>query len=204
VSDTTGWSLSEGDLAPDPIAQFVAWFEEARQELRLPEAVALATADATGGPSVRMVLLKAVDERGFVFYTDGASRKGAELAANPRAALAFYWDPLGRQVRVEGAVEEVGPEESDRYFASRPRGSQLAARASHQSSPLADRAELEAAVSAEEAAHAGRAVPRPPRWHGYRVVPQSVEFWQHREDRLHDRLAYRRSAGGWEVVRLAP
>jgi pyridoxamine 5'-phosphate oxidase len=204
VSDIAGSGLDEGDLDPDPIAQFSAWFDEARALVRLPEAMALATAGAAGVPSVRMVLLKAWDARGFVFYTDGTSRKGAELSANPHAALVLYWDPLGRQVRVEGRVEPVTDEESDRYFASRPRGSQLAARASHQSTELADRAELEAAVSAEEAEHEGRAVPRPPAWGGFRVVPHRLEFWQHRENRLHDRLCYRRRGDGWEVVRLAP
>jgi pyridoxamine 5'-phosphate oxidase len=204
MSDTTGWGLSEADLESDPMAQFSSWFEEAKAVVRMPEAIALATADRAGRPSVRMVLLKGWDERGFVFYTDGTSRKGAELAANPHAALVAYWDPLGRQVRVEGAVEAVATEESDRYWATRPRGSQLAARASHQSRELADRVELEAAVAAEEAGHAGGEVPRPPAWGGYRVVPHVVEFWQHRENRLHDRLCYRRRGTGWGVLRLSP
>ncbi len=204
MSEVAGWRLAEGDLASDPIAQFQAWFDEARSLVRLPEAVALATADRAGVPSVRMVLLKGWDERGFVFYTDGTSRKGAELSANPHAALVVYWDPLGRQVRVEGGVVPVSDEESDRFFAGRPRGSQLAARASHQSAELADRAELDAAVAAEAAEHEGADVPRPPGWGGFRVVPHLVEFWQHREDRLHDRLCFRRRGSGWEVVRLSP
>ncbi len=204
MSDVAGWGLAEGDLASDPLSQFEAWFDEARALVRLPEAVALATADREGVPSVRMVLLKGWDERGFVFYTDGTSRKGAELSANPYAALVVYWDPLGRQVRVEGGVVPVSDEESDRYFAGRPRGSQLAARASHQSAELADRAELDAAVAAETAEHEGADVPRPPEWGGFRVVPHLVEFWQHREDRLHDRLCFRRMGSGWAVVRLSP
>jgi len=196
--------LDERDLDPDPLAQFSAWYEEAARELTQPDAVALATADADGAPSARMVLLKSWDERGFVFFTNYDSRKGAELAANPRAALIAYWDPLHRQVRAEGAVFKVSGGESDRYFASRPRPSQLAAHASAQSAPLADRGELEAAVRLLEAEFAGRDVPRPPFWGGYRLAPRAIEFWQHRENRLHDRLVYRRDGGGWRLVRLAP
>jgi len=199
-----GARLDEGDLGPDPFGQFSAWFDEARALVRQPDAIALATADAHGAPSVRMVLLKLWDERGFVFFTNFESRKGAELAANRRAALVVHWDPLGRQVRAEGPVAPVDDAESDAYFASRPRPSQLAARASPQSAVLGGRAELEAAVARVEAEFAGRDVPRPPFWGGYRLAPDVVEFWQHRENRLHDRLAYRRRPGGWDLVRLAP
>jgi pyridoxamine 5'-phosphate oxidase len=151
-----------------------------------------------------MVLLKAWDDRGFVFFTNYASRKGTELVANPHGAFALYWEPLHRQVRVQGRVEPTAPEESDRYFASRPRPSQLAAHASHQSHPLVDRAELEAALSAAERAFEGRAVSRPAFWGGFRLVPSVIEFWQHRENRLHDRFAYRRDGGVWRMERLAP
>lgn len=196
--------LAEEEFAAEPMTQFSRWFDEAAATLTQPEAMALATADATGSPSVRMVLLKSFDERGFVFFTNYASRKGRELAANDRAAIALYWEPLGRQIRAEGTVERASDEESDRYFASRPRASQIAAHASPQSDPLADRAALEAAVARVEAAHAGRAVPRPSFWGGLRVVPSSVEFWAHRENRLHDRLRYRRDGARWILERLAP
>jgi len=196
--------LRETDFAADPFAQFDAWFAEASGALRQPEAIALATADRHGAPSVRMVLLKAWDERGFVFFTNYTSRKGGELAANPRGALVLYWEPLGRQVRAEGAIEHTSDEESDVYFASRPRASQVAAHASDQSQPLADRAELDAAFGELDRRFAGRDVPRPHDWGGFRLVPQEVEFWQHREDRLHDRLVYRREGDGWRLGRLAP
>ena len=196
--------LHRADLAADPITQFGAWFVEAELVARQPEAIALATADGRGAPSVRMVLLKGFDASGFVFFTKYASRKGRELDANPRAALVVHWDGLGRQVRAEGTVERVGEDESDRYFATRPRASQLATHASHQSAPLADRAELESAVAHLEAEYEGRAVPRPDDWGGYRLAPLVIEFWQHRENRLHDRFAYRRDGGRWVVERLAP
>ncbi len=192
--------LDEADLDPDPLRQFESWFAAAREAgLRAPEAMALATATPDGAPSARMVLLKGVDERGFVFFTSYESRKGDELEANPRAALLFYWEPLGRQVRVEGAVERVSAEESDAYFASRPPGSRAGAAASHQSRSLADRSELERAVAA-----LGDDVGRPDWWGGYRVRPERYEFWQHRENRLHDRFLYEREGSAWSIRRLYP
>ena len=172
--------------------------------MRLPEAMAVATASADGAPSVRMVLLKGRDERGFVFFTGYESRKGVELAANPRAALLFYWDPLGRQVRIHGPVTRVAPEETDRYFHSRPRGSQIAALASRQSRVLASREELEARYAGLEHELEGREVPVPPAWGGFRLEPTEYEFWQHRENRLHDRFRYRRAGEGWTIERVSP
>lgn len=196
--------LLETDVDPDPLRQFERWFEEARRaEIRAPEAAALATASAEGAPSVRMVLVKAVGEDGFTFHTHHASRKGRELAANPRAALLFHWDALGRQVRLEGEAARVADAESDAYFATRPRGGRLAAWASRQSEPIAGRDALEAAFRAADA-RLGDDVPRPPGWGGYRLVPRTYEFWQHGADRLHDRLLYERDGGGWRIVRLAP
>ena len=197
--------LSEQDADPDPLRQFAAWFREAGDSgVRAPEAMAVATATPDAEPSVRMVLMKQFDERGFVFFTNYESRKGQELLANPRAALLFHWDTLGRQVRVEGPAERVGAEESAAYIQSRPRGSQLSALASPQSRPVESRAELERLVAELEALNADGALPLPEHWGGIRVRPELYEFWQHREDRLHDRLVYRPAGDGWAVARLAP
>ncbi|MFL6236745.1 MAG: pyridoxamine 5'-phosphate oxidase [Thermoanaerobaculia bacterium] len=197
--------LSEGDLAADPIAQLRVWLDQARDAY--PEeftAMTLATADREGGPSARVVLLKGLDERGLVFYTNYDSRKGRELAENPRAALVFYWPALDRQVRVEGTVERASREESEAYFLSRPLGSRLGAWASPQSRPIPGREDLERRLrEAEE--RFGEEVPLPESWGGYRVRPEAVEFWQGRPSRLHDRLRYSLSAGGgWRIERLAP
>jgi pyridoxamine 5'-phosphate oxidase len=197
-------ALRRSDLAADPLRQLERWWADAAAVVAVPEAVALATADAAGAPSLRMVLCKGFDERGLVFFSHYESRKGLELAANPRAALLFHWAPLGRQVRVEGAVERLPASESDAYFATRPRGAQLGAHASRQSSPLASRDELEERLDEVAAGLAGREVPRPETWGGFRVVPAAWEFWQHRDDRLHDRFRYERSAAGWTITRLSP
>jgi pyridoxamine 5'-phosphate oxidase len=192
--------LNEADLDPDPLRQFETWFDAARAAgVRAPEAMALATATPDGTPSVRMVLLKGADERGYVFFTSYESRKGRELEANPQAALVFHWEALGRQVRVEGMAERASAEESDTYFASRPPGSRAGAAASRQSRALAGRAELDRAVAA-----LGDDVSRPDWWGGYRVRPDRYEFWQHRENRLHDRFLYERDGSGWRIQRLYP
>jgi pyridoxamine 5'-phosphate oxidase len=197
--------LRREDLAEDPIGQFRAWFAEAQAEdVPFPEACALATASADGRPSARMVLLKDADARGFVFATSYTSRKGRELAENARAALLFHWHTLGRQVRAEGTVERLAEEESDAIFLARPRASRISALASRQSEPLASRAELEARVSELERELEGREVERPPFWGGYRVVPDELELWQHRANRLHIRFRYRRRGGGWEIEELQP
>lgn len=197
--------LRRSDLASDPLDQFRGWFAEAAVVLEVPEATAVATATADAAPSVRMVLLKEVDDRGLVFYSHYTSRKGRELEANPQAALLFHWSPLGRQVRVEGGVERVSAERSDAYFATRPRGAQLGALASSQSEPLGSRAELEARLAEVERDLGGGPVPRSPTWGGFLLVPVAWEFWQHRHDRLHDRFRYERGpAGGWRIERLFP
>jgi pyridoxamine 5'-phosphate oxidase len=193
------------ELDPDPIRQFEAWLAEARAAgLAFPEAMTLATADAAGRPSARMVLLKGVDGRGFAFFTNRESRKAVELAANPHAALVFHWQELHRQVRVEGAVEPVGGDESFAYFRTRPLGSRLAAWASPQSRPLAGRAELESLYEEAAARFAGLEPPLPPFWGGYRVLAEAVELWQGRENRLHDRVRYELRGGAWARERLAP
>jgi pyridoxamine 5'-phosphate oxidase len=197
--------LDESDVAADPIAQFRAWFDEAaRAELPMFNALTLATATIDGRPSARIVLLKSFDESGFVFFSHYESRKGSELAANPRAALLAYWIELEREVRIEGSVAKTPSAQSDDYFASRPSGSRIAAAASVQSSIVSNRQALEAAYS-RALERFGEAPPRPQGWGGYRVIPDAIEFWQGRENRLHDRLLYRKTPNGvWEIVRLAP
>jgi pyridoxamine 5'-phosphate oxidase len=189
----------------DPIGKFIRWLEDARR-VRIPnyEAMALATAASSGKISVRFVLLKGIDERGFVFFTDARSRKGRELRDNPRASFAHYWQPKGRQVRVEGRVEEVTPAEADAYWSTRPRQSQLAASASHQSARLRSRAEIVARFAWLARKFKGREVPRPSCWTGFRVRPDSIEFWTHREHRLHDREIYLRHGRGWRRDLLQP
>jgi pyridoxamine 5'-phosphate oxidase len=201
-----GQPLREQDVDPHPVRQFASWFQQAQAAgVRMPEAAALATASAEGAPSVRMVLVKGFDERGFTFFSNYASRKGSELAANPHAALAFYWDPLGRQVRIEGAVERTSADESADYVRSRPRGSQLGALASPQSEVIDSRETLEQRVAELDQRLGPGELPLPTSWGGYRLIPDTVELWQQRHDRLHDRLRYRRDGdGGWAIERLAP
>jgi pyridoxamine 5'-phosphate oxidase len=198
--------LREDEVDPDPIVQFRSWFAAAAEAgIRLPEAMVLATATSAGRPSARTVLLKQIEAGSFVFFTNYESRKGRELAQNPRAALLFYWDSLGRQVRIEGTVERLPAEESEAYFRTRPLGSRLSAWASRQSDVVPNRAILEERVAALAAEHPNGDVPLPPYWGGYRLDPDELELWQHREDRLHDRLRYRREAGGgWKLERLSP
>ena len=205
MSDERERELVRDELAADPIEQFNRWFDEARAVgVPMPEACAVATASADAAPSARMVLLKAAGARGFEFATNYRSRKGRDLAANPHAALLFYWHALGRQVRVEGHVEVVDGSESDAIWNARPRASRLSALASEQTEPIEGRAELEARVEALAAQHEGRDVERPEWWGGYRVVPEALEFWQHRSDRLHHRFRYRRSGVSWEIDELQP
>jgi pyridoxamine 5'-phosphate oxidase len=205
-----GKPLREQDAAADPLSQFTTWERDAREAgIRMPEAAALATASPDGVPSVRMVLVKGFDERGFVFFSNYTSAKGRELELNPRAALAFYWDPLGRQVRVAGPVQRTSAAESDAYAHSRPRGSQLSALASPQSEVVESRALLEQRVAELQHEFGDGELPRAEHWGGFRLDPETVEFWQQRSDRLHDRLRYRRDkdgadGGGWTVERLAP
>jgi pyridoxamine 5'-phosphate oxidase len=197
--------VHEGDLAPDPIAQFHRWFDVCVQAgLHEPEAMVVATVGVDGMPSTRHVLLKGVDH-GLVFFTNYTSQKGRELEQHPMAAVCFPWHVLGRQVRVAGSVERVSAAESDAYFATRPRGAQIGAWASRQSEVIPDRATLERWVADTEARFADVEVPRPPHWGGVRVVPREVEFWQGRPSRLHDRFRYRRDArGAWVLERLSP
>jgi pyridoxamine 5'-phosphate oxidase len=198
--------LDEDSVAPDPFVQFRAWFAQAQEtpEIREPAAVAVASADATGRPSVRIVLLRGEDERGFVFFTNYESRKGHELAANPYAAMLFFWEPLQRQIRIEGSVERVEAAESDAYFARRPRGHRLSAWASPQSAVVPDRAELERLMAEQDERFAAADVPRPPFWGGYRIVPSAFEFWQGRRNRVHDRIVYVPAGPGWRIERIAP
>src|SRR6266550_2058175 len=197
--------LLENNLDGDPLRQFASWFGEAGAAgVREPQAAALATASVDGVPSVRMVLVKAFDERGFVFFSDYASRKGRELAVNPRAALLFHWDPLGRQVRIEGPVERTSAEESTAYIRTRPRSSQVSALASPQSQTLQSREDLERRVADLERRYADSELPMPSTWGGFRLAPEVLEFWQQRHDRLHDRLRFRRAGDRWLIERLAP
>jgi pyridoxamine 5'-phosphate oxidase len=198
--------LREQDVDPDPVRQFAEWYAQASESaVRDPNAMAVATSTPDGVPSVRMVLLKEFDERGFVFFTNYESRKGRELTANPRATLMFHWDPLGRQVRIEGTVQRTSAEETAAYVRSRPRGSQLSALASPQSRPIASRDELEARVAELAAQYRDQELPVTSTWGGFRVSPYSFEFWQHRDDRLHDRLAYTLGDDRrWTMERLAP
>lgn len=197
--------LTEDTADPDPLRQLAAWFEDAvAAGVPLPEAAALATATPDGVPAVRMVLVKRREQRGLVFHSSYESRKGRELEANPRAALVFYWEELGRQVRIEGPVERTSPEETSAYVRGRSRASQLSALASPQSRPIAGREELERRVAEIAVAHEGKELPLPETWGGFRLVPERVEFWQRRPNRLHDRLLYARREDGWTVKRLAP
>ena len=196
--------LRRSDLDPDPISQFGEWFAIAAREAPLPEAIALATVDEAGSPDARMVLLKGVDEAGFRFFTNYESAKAAQLAAVPAAALIAYWRELDRQVRARGPVERLTEAESDSYFATRPRSSQLGAWASPQSLPIGSRSELDGRVDELERRFAGVEVPRPPSWGGYVLRPRAVEFWQGQVGRLHDRFRYTREDGGWRIERLAP
>ena len=203
--DYTLARLDEASVSRDPLIEFGRWFEEAlKAEARDPNAMTLATANAEGVPSARIVLLKGFDQRGFVFFTDYRSRKGSELAENPRAALVFYWPELERQVRITGGTTQTDRQESEEYFRSRPRGSRLGAWISHQSQVIAGRQELDARVPELERRYLGDDVPLPPYWGGFRLRPDSIEFWQGRSSRLHDRIRYVRSGDSWRIERLSP
>ncbi len=196
--------LTESDAGADPMSLFARWFARAETVNRLPQAMALATVGLDGAPAVRMVLLKGTDGGGFVFFTNYDSDKGRQLLGHPRAALCWYWDELGRQVRAEGMVSRTSEAESDAYFATRPRGSQLSAHASAQSRPVAERSVLESAMAELDRRWSDQPVPRPPWWGGLRLRPERIEFWQNRDDRLHDRLCYTATDGGWQIERLQP
>ena len=197
--------LDEANVSADPITEFSRWFEAAlKAEVQEPNAMTLASASREGAPSARIVLLKAFDQRGFVFFTDYRSQKGTELEQNPQAALVFYWPELERQIRIAGATELIGREESEAYFRSRPRGSRISAWVSHQSQVVASRKMLEDRVPELEQRYPGEDVPLPPYWGGIRLVPRLVEFWQGRTSRLHDRIRYTRDGAGWRIERLSP
>jgi pyridoxamine 5'-phosphate oxidase len=196
--------LDVSSVDPDPFVQFSRWFDEAEGLMPEREAIALATADREGSPSVRMVLMRHHDGSSFGWYTNYESRKGEELVHNPRAAILWYCEPLGRQIRIEGVVEKASAEDSDAYFATRGRGSQLGAHASQQSRPIASREELEATVEAVAQQYEGESVTRPVFWGGYRLTPRRFEFWQHRDDRLHDRVIYECDGATWKRERQAP
>jgi pyridoxamine 5'-phosphate oxidase len=196
--------VNDPDLVDDPLERLRTWLDDARDVTGQPLVMTLATATPDGRPSARVVLLRGLDDHGLTFFTNRTSRKADELRLNPRAALAMHWWELGRQVRVEGVVEEMSEEESKAYWETRPRGSQIAAWASAQSQRLADRAELDSRVADVEERFAGGAVPLPPFWGGYRIVPESVELWIHRDNRLHDRFRYAREGTAWRGERLAP
>jgi len=195
----------EQNVLDDPFEQFKIWYEQAQREVTdEPTAMACATVDDEGQPAVRMVLLKDYDARGFVFYSNFNSHKGAELKSNPRLSLLFWWPPLARQIRIQGTAHPVSSDEADTYFATRPLGSRIGAWASPQSEVIPDRAWLDASYGAVQDAHPDGNIPRPPHWSGYRVVPDTFEFWQGRNDRLHDRFRFVRDGDGWSHSRLAP
>jgi len=197
-------TADERTVDPDPLAQFGRWYGRAAEEVHAPEAMALATADPTGRPSVRMVLLKSWGSDGFVFYTNYDGRKSHDLSVNPEGALLFYWEPLGRQVRIEGPVARTSDAESDAYYATRGEGSRIGAYASHQSRPVADREALDGQVARWTAEFADGDIPRPPWWGGWRMTPRAFEFWQQGVDRIHDRVRYEADGTGWTVQRLQP